>query len=105
MLTLPADRMMSVMQNVLLRDSVAEKEVHEATKKAKNAIHQMAQGLPLESPGATYGTWEDLPIDDEFDAPADASAATRRNLGPLQPETVPSDDESNPFPGLERPLG
>lgn len=95
--------MMSVMQNVLLRESVVEKEVYDATKKAKEGITRLSHGEPLGSPGVTYGTWEDLPIEDETDGTPQPMA--RRHLGPLQPETLPSDDENNPFPGLERPLG
>ena len=106
MLTLPADRFMNVLQNRMLRDSIVEKEVYEATKKAKDVISRMAQGLPPDQFGVTFGSFEP-PVDGSSldDDVAVADPTTRRHLGTLQAETLPSDDELNPFPHLERPLG
>lgn len=36
---------------------------------------------------------------------SDGTPAVRAPVRSLPPETVPSDDEENPFPGLDGPLG
>lgn len=96
------------MQDAMLKEVVVEKEIYDATKKARRAIDRMLAGLPMEEFGTTYGSF-DAPLEAPLDEPAGEVAVqdpmTRRHLGELQPETLPSDDVMNPFPGLERPLG
>lgn len=85
----------------MLSETARPKEEYEAFSKAKSAIVQVLGG-------STGYDDLDLPLDEE-DRRVHNSATVRpddlhRDLGPPQEETVPLEDDFNPFPGLERPV-
>ncbi len=84
----------------MLKETARPREEYEAFSKAKNAIVQVLNGE------SGYDDL-DLPLDEEDRE--EHLAAVRdgnlhRDLGPPQEETVPLEDDFNPFPGLERPV-
>lgn len=110
--------MLNAIQAWMLQDSVMEKELYEGREKAKVSIVAMLAGenLELEAPGA--GAHPTI-VYDEFGKPRPARMAydgptsddppqqrrRPRAVQPLPPETVPTDDVLNPFPGLDPPVG
>jgi hypothetical protein len=104
MTTLSADRACNVMQVYLLRDAVHEEEVFKARKKARASIEEIFE--PNKDRPDFFG--EDI-IPEGFEPPLDDVLPTASSNGlallpPLQPETMPR-DEDDPFPGLGPPVG
>lgn len=100
----------------MLQDAVVEKEIYEGREKAKVQIVKMLSGESLASdfpeaggmPGVVYDEFGKprpgrMAYDDDLsdDPPQRRSRVVR----PLPPETVPSDDDVHPFPGLFPPVG
>lgn len=109
--------MINVIQSWMLNDIVVEKDVHEARAKAKLEIVRVLSGEPPSGGlGDAAGVHPGI-VYDEDGAPRPARMAYNGaysddppmhrpvRVQPLPPETVPTDDYDNPFPGLDPPVG
>lgn len=105
--------MINVIQAWMLQDAIAEKEVHEAREKVKVDILRSFNGEDLTAymqsgpVGIVYdedGAPRPAPM--AYDgAYSDGHPSRSTAVRPLPPETVPTDDYANPFPGLDPPVG
>lgn len=96
--------MINVLQYQLLENSIGEEEEFKARQKAKTEIVTM-----LGTSSTEWGAVDGVGIIYDGDgAPRPDLRAYNEGyrdapLSPLQPETLPVDDEYNPFPLLEPP--
>lgn len=100
----------------MLEDVVVEKDVHEARTKAKASITAVLNGDEIPSASGADSVFPEIEYDEDgAPRPArmvydeqhrdDVQPRRARAVQPLPPETVPTDDYDNPFPGLDPPLG
>jgi len=96
------DRCCSILQNIMLRDSVVDKEIYEARAKGKRTIKNiLTNGNGYDGLDAPLG---DVDSGDTRAGTAwDSDPSERRDLGPPQAETIPL-ETGNPFPMLDGPV-
>jgi len=103
----------------MLQDAVVEKELYEGREKAKVQIVAMLEGDDLVDDSPSAGRHPNIVYDENgkprparigydgaiSDDPPETARRRPRVVKPLPPETVPTDDYDNPFPGLGPPVG
>lgn len=88
--------MLNVIQYMYADEAVAEKEYADARKKVRAKLQERHYGTRRLQP------WELLPPESDVSQPG---LYPTGDPAPLPPETLPTDDFTNPFPGLEPPVG
>lgn len=107
---LPVDRMLNVVEHLFEKEILVEKEIAEAREKIRAQMRD-AFRLPdttsiKNNSTDTYSSPTRLKEGDvdEFGRVIPKRREPNAKTKPMIPALVPSDDEDNPFPGLEAPL-